>query len=508
MGAGGNDCFNIKEKENKKNENEQKNHNFQQGCKNDNYNYDIKENENCNSAKVNVIYFDQTIFEKETHLYFTQLKKLVKGSIFGTGDYKLLEKVFELIDQSKNPPPFVLITSGSMAEKILNDFHSKAYLYDVLIFCYYNNKYEYLKNKYEKIRMIESIEFTNILNFLKSKDYNLAQDTEGATYLKNDPLITFKEYEDYYYQYHHFIIQNYSENCLKLTEKDKNDFLSCIDETNISCSKKILNELENNEDFFINIIKIYTKESPICYTLNKLLRRLNNDAYNSIKNYACSTLYSLYKYVSLNIEYGKIEKTLYRQITMKFTDILLYKVCEGEIICYPGFTSACYRKIFPKFNNENNDVDNNDCNDNENNNNDEEEKEERREEYEIRADSERLEEEREPTKLAKEIVYENDDIYDCVDIFIECNENKYYPSAINISNISDTKFEEERLFPAFSFFKIKKVNILEGKNHNPHIITLEVVYKKYNLEEKMFKGERVYLDSDTNLLMTRIITNE
>jgi hypothetical protein len=102
--------------------------------------------------------------------------------------------------------------------------------------------------------MIESIEFTNNLNFLKSKDYNLAQDTEGATYLKNDPLITFKEYEDYYYQYHHFIIQNYSENCLKLTEKDKNDFLSYIDETNISYSKNILNELENDEDFFINII--------------------------------------------------------------------------------------------------------------------------------------------------------------------------------------------------------------------------------------------------------------
>ena len=212
---------------------------------------------------------------------------------------------------------------------------------------------------------------------------------------------------------------------------------------------------------------------------------------------------------------------------MKFTDILLYKVCEGEIICYPGFTSACYRKFFPKYNNENNDSkenndnnnnnnndsnENNESSDNENNDNNDEEKfeeEERREEYEIRNDdSEDIEDEREPTKLAKEIVYENDDIYDCVDIFIENNENKYYPSAINISNISDKKLEEERLFPAFSFFKIKSVKILEGTNHEPHEIFLEVIYKKYNLEEKMFKGERVYLESKTHLLKTRIITNE
>ena len=77
--------------------------------------------------------------------------------------------------------------------------------------------------------MIESINFDNILNFLKSKEYKLAQDTKGATFLKSDPLITFSEYEDYYYKYHHLIIQNYNEKCLNLTEKDKKDFLSCVD---------------------------------------------------------------------------------------------------------------------------------------------------------------------------------------------------------------------------------------------------------------------------------------
>ena len=449
----------------------------------------IKENENCNSAQVNVIYFDQGICNFETHLYFTLVKKLVQGAIFGTDDYEIFKKINQLIRKSTNPPPFILITSGSAAEKILDDIHHENYLYDILIFCFNISKYQYLRDKYTKIRMIESEDFTKILNFLKSKHYNLAQDTKGATYLKSDPLITFPEYEDYYYQYHHLIIQNYNKDCLKLNKKDKDDFLDNIDK-NKSEAKEILDELKNNNNFYKNIIKIYTKESPICYTLNKLLRRLNKNTYYSIKNYACSTLYSLYKYVNENSEYGKVENFLYRQITMKFADILLYKVCEGEIICYPGFTSACIRKYFPKTK-DNNSIKNYNI-----------------EEYSREENSEMLDDEREPTLLAKNIVYENDDIYDKVDIFIENNEDIYYFSAINISNISDKTFEEERLFPAFSFFKIKKVNILEGSNHEPHQIYLEVIHKKYNLEEKMFQGERIYLDSSSNLLMTRIISDE
>ena len=99
------------------------------------------------------------------------LKKLVKGAIFGTGDYEILKRVIELIRQSNDPPPFVLISSGSAAEKILNDFHIETFIYDVLIYCNESHKYEHLKNKYSKIRMIENINFDNILKFLKSKEY-------------------------------------------------------------------------------------------------------------------------------------------------------------------------------------------------------------------------------------------------------------------------------------------------------------------------------------------------
>ena len=90
-----------------------------------------------------------------------------------------------------------------------------------------------------------------------------------------------------------------------------------------------------------------------------------------------------------------------------------------------------------------------------------------------------------PSPIGQEIAYEGENvvegdenvvevvqkIVDCVDLIIENNdENNEYPSAINISALSDKKAEEERLFPAFSFFKIKKVTINSGTKDFVHSI--------------------------------------
>ena len=285
---------------------------------------------------------------------------------------------------------------------------------------------------------------------------------------------------------------------MKLQEKDKSSFLYYVTDQK-ALAEKLMKNLKNDDENFRNkIINIYTKESPICYVLNKELRRLNTLSYDNIKKYACATLYSLYKFYSENKNTGKVENVLYRALNLKLSDILLYKVCEGEIICYPGFTSACTSVIIPdQFQNDENAKDN-----------------------ELRKSqtlkdlilAKKLQDEnvRLQSPLGQKIAYENENIFNCVDIIIENNANDKceYPSATNITSLSDKKAEEERLFPAFSFFKIKKVEIHEGTKGEPHIIFLEVVNKKYNLEERMFNGERVYLDSQTNLLMTRKFINE
>jgi len=458
------------------------------------------------SSNTNVIFYDKGIISNfETHLNFLSVKKIVKGALFGTEDPLLFERIINLIKKSKSPP-FILIISGSLAEEVLPKIHDEKFIYEIVIFCFNKSKYSKLKEKFKKIKIIESNNFENILNFLKSKQYTLAQDKKGAKYLKNEPLITFSEYENFYYQYHHVIAKNYCEDSLKLEQKDKSNFL-CYVKTNKKDAKEILDNLKNDNDFYKNIIKIYTKESPICYVMNKELRQLNPKSYSYIKNYACATLYSLYKYYQEKKEVGKVEKILYRALNMKFADILLYKVCQGDIICYPGFTSSCISALTPdKL--ADNDIP--------------EEQEEIEAEPIIYKKTAKQylkdllfakkiqdEDSRLPSPLGKEIAYEDEPTIDCVDIIIENNaENIDFPSAINITELSDKKGEEERLFPAFSFFKIKEVKILKGTKDEPHKIILEVVQKKYNLEIGIHNGERVYLDSQTNLLMTRKIINE
>ena len=470
--------------------------------------YGIDSKKDFRSAKVNVIFYDKGIIsDYETHLNFLTIKKIVKGALFGTDDSELFYRVIDIIKNAKSPP-FVLIISGSLAEEVLPKIHDENFIHDVLIFCYNKSKYSKLKNQFKKIKMIESLEFNNIIMFLKNQNFTLAQNVKGAKFLKYEPLITFSEYEDYYYQYHNIIAKNYCKKSMKLSDKDKSNFLKYVkDRTNDA--KQILNGLKNDANFYRNIINIYTKESPICYVLNKELRQLNEVSYFYIKKYACATLYSLYEYYKNDKKTGEVEKILYRALNLKLADILLYKVCEGNVICYPGFTSACISEITPdKFGQE-------------------EEEEPKKNEAKPVNKLKNLnqflkdlflakklqDEERLPSPLGQDIAYEHEaeeivfgnekkSIVDCVDIIFEnIKAQDDYPAVINISALSDKKAEEERLFPAFSFFKIKQVKILKGTKEEPHQIFLEVIQKKYNLEERIFKGERVYLDSQTNLLV-------
>ena len=476
------------------------------------------------SANVNVIFYDKGIISDfETHLNFLSVKKIVKGALFGTDNSELFFRVIELIKNSE-APPFILIISGSLAEEILPKIHDETFLYDVLIFCFNKNKYSKLQTQFPKVKMIESMDFDNILQFLKNKNYILAQNKKGAKFLKNVPLITFSEYENYYYQYHHIIAENFCKDSLKLEEKDKSNFLYYVPSNRKKEAKNILDNLKNDKTFRNNIINIYTKESPICYVLNRELRLLDPYNYNYIKKYACSTLYSLYKYYELNKKTGNIEKKLYRAMNLKLADILLYKVCEGDIICYPAFTSACAREITPDYFDKI-EIEKEDEKTNEKKKDKKKDDKKKKQEIEDSLYAMQLQDEdaRLPSPIGQEIAYEGENvvdgdenvvevvqnIVDCVDLIIENNdENNEYPSAINISALSDKKAEEERLFPAFSFFKIKKVEIRTGSKEKPHRIFLEVVNKKYNLEQRIYAGERVYLDSKTNLLMTRKFVNE
>ena len=195
---------------------------------------------------------------------------------------------------------------------------------------------------------------------------------------------------------------------------------------------------------------------------------MNPISYDNIKKFACSNLYSLYKFYQGNENSGKVENVLYRALNLKFADILLYKAWEGETICYPGFTSACTTAITPdKFKNGKEEEDN-------------ELKKSQTLKDLILSKKLQDEEARLQSPLGQEIAYEGENIVFCVDIIIVNNADDKceYPSAINISSVSEKKRKKKGYFLLFHFFKIKKVEILKSTKEKPHNIFLEVVNKK------------------------------
>ena len=80
-------------------------------------NFEVINKKDFLSANVNVIFYDKGIISNlDTHLNFIKIKRIVKGAIFGTDDSDLFKRVIELI-KSGGSPPFILIISGSLAER-------------------------------------------------------------------------------------------------------------------------------------------------------------------------------------------------------------------------------------------------------------------------------------------------------------------------------------------------------------------------------------------------------
>ena len=428
----------------------------------------ISLNKEYNSLNVNIIFFDEKINKsKKIHNYFLIIKKRVKGAVFGTDDIETFKKILSLIEFCQEPPPFILITSGSGAEKLLPFCNQKIYFYDILIFSTNIEKYEYLSNEYSKIKIIEGNSFDIILNFLKKKNYELVQSNVDSIHLKSEILITMNEYEDYYYQFHKLLADYYNDNnkIPSLSESDRNNFLNQINSlTDISSKrkkevKKELDLIKNDNEFIEKIIKAYTKETSLCYSMNKFLRLLNPNDYLNIKAYSGIFMYSIYKYVKDNPSKKANEKQFRRAVALKKADLYLYKICEGDIICLPGFTSTSTELL-----------------------------------------TERLR-----GYLGFTFNDNNKNIYEYVDMIINNSDNSknYETIAVNITSISTQQSEKERLFLPFSFFRIIKVIIKKGEKNDPHQIILEIINKKYNIESKIKQGQKAYYDKQSNYILTK-----
>ena len=226
-----------------------------------------------------------------------------------------------------------------------------------------------------------------------------------------------------------------------------------IGKENKSDKSMIKSNLENRFQKAKGLLQLYTLERGKFYKkLNDWLRIFNLDIYKKISPISGKIINFLYLIMKSNK--NTKPKKLYRGLDIKKADIFLYKACEGDIFFYPAFTSTTIdSKITDVFKNE----------------------------YSI--DLKKLDEK---CNCLIEINYnlENGDVLQEADI----------------SNYSEHKMEVERLFPPYSFFKIKRVlfndgknvdkeNIFDGTFEHPFKIELELIKRNFYLDEAIVKNK-------------------
>ena len=414
----------------------------------------IKEKKEIQKYSLNIIYYDENLLNKENSDNCSFLNLNMNGTFYGCHYFELFKIVCEKI--KKNKKEFILITSGSCAEKIFNYCSNINEIRDYLIYCYNEGKYKPLMKLYPKLKGIYSK-----FQILKNELYNI--EPIKINNISSSNLIFFEDYNQIYIKLHYEFIQKYGlYKKLKSINYDEDDFIDLVEKeqphflelakqlfpdsneiinffkNNIDlskekdCTDENLNKIFRNDDIICedNIstyIHNYTKESFYYKYLNKFLRMGNFDAFRKLSNHLAKFIFKLYEYRNKNIS-NQSTSNLYRKMYLDPKDIKLYKDSIGKVICYPAFTSTSLirGKFIPK-------------------------------------------------------KYNND--HELVLLEIEQNNSK---SVVSISKDSAHKKEEEYLFLPFSLFKIKNVELREGNKDNPHIIYLKAINSDKPIEEMFF----------------------
>ena len=406
--------------------------------------------------------FPDKLKEKEEVEFIYESKKITSEStinkiinyygkkikIYFSHNFELFKIVLEKI--KNNQKEFILITSGSSAEKIIDYCYKFQFVRECYIYCFNLKKYLPLMNKYPKIKGIY-----NEFDKLKEKLYTI--EPMDMKNIASSNLIYFEDYSRIYIKLHYEFIRKYfiykiikSKNCnefqlLALVEKeypnlldwvkqlfpDKNEIINFFKEyvAEKDKSDEKLNNILNCDDNILNdniksYIRNYTLEDFYYQYLNRFLRQGNFNAFRILSSHITKFIFKLYDYRE-KISASQKKNKLYRKMYLNPKDIKLYEKSIGRVICYPAFTS---------------------------------------------------------TSISKDAFTPNkyDENLELVLLIIKQNDTK---SVVSIKEYSEYEKEEEYLFFPFSFFKIENVQLKEGNIKNPHIINLTALYSEKPIEE-------------------------
>ena len=365
-----------------------------------------------------------------------------------------MKLVMEELKRKDTKSTFNLIMSGTNIDNIIEIINEK-FIDRVCIFSSSSKKYDSLKNKYPIIKGIFSEE-------KEIEDFINAEKQDGPIY-ESVKLLTYNDYSLRYNILHKKISHYYENN----TEDSFNsaisilqDFLYWSPELNIQSEKNekelskielLLKSLQQFKDISSNeeeIIRVYTKEFGSFYQdFNKWLYTLDPLSYEKISWFIAGIMYSLDNY---SIKKGiTIPVKLYRGIKMSYIDLSSYKRCEGQLVTFPSFTSTSADQSIA-------------------------------EQYSYRLMD--LQEKK------------NMGIFSVIIIIDYKFKDGFIPNAIDVSDISDSKIEKERIFPPFSFFKINKVNI-DYENYIADIY-IDSIGRKEILEKKLKEDKNLFYNEE------------
>ena len=398
---------------------------------------------------LNILYYDEHLRDSEENsdnCSFIEMN--TNGTFYGCHNFELFKIVCEKLVKSKKE--FILISSGSCAQKIYDYCSNIKEIREYFIYCFLKDKYMPLMNKYPKLKGVY-----NSFNELKTKLYTIKE--ISLNNISSSNLIFFEDYNRIYIKLHYEFIRKYSlykllksKNCneyefLQLIQKKFPYFLPVARQLfpnkketidffikNADESEKTVREVFECDDNILDdniksYIQNYTKESFYYKYLNRFLREGNFDAFRTLSSHIAKFIYKLYDYREKNLLNHKTSN-LYRRLYLNKNDVKLYEQSVGRVIIYPSFTSTSIGK----------------------------------------------------QNFAPSTPNPDSQL---VLLIIEQNNTK---SVVSIRDFSIYKGEEEYLFLPFSFFKITKVELKQGSSSDPHIVHLLALNSDKPVEDMFY----------------------
>ena len=312
-----------------------------------------------NKLKINLIFFYEDFSDENIDLY-NRLKLDVLGGYFGIRRIDIFKKLLEEIKKDESGASFILISIGSSFKKIAEICKYFDCIKYIIIFCMKVNMYGDEYGTYLKIKLITDNQ-NEIYDYLKCiSDNEPDYDKNLKNLLNHNLLISFYEYENYYYIHHKmlsfFFKKNFSELgfCNDYMKKVFNfiEHNTDLNKNRKNELKEIIENLKDSENFLNDILKFYTSESKYIYLFNKTMRNMEVGM-ERLSFLIGPMYYNLVRYL-MNENQDLIfneRKTLYRNIYINQYDLESYYMAEGKIICFPSFTSTSFKKGFePTYN--------------------------------------------------------------------------------------------------------------------------------------------------------------